>query len=391
MKVLHVEDRFHPSMGYQINFFARYHHPDYEFFILSSDSSRIWTASEDSLDLFAADKEFEEKYGVSIFRLATSLDRKTRQNLWLKGLIKTIRKIDPDILYVHTLETYSALRIALSSKILRNYRVFFDTHTLLNQFQPGLKSRLFTYFLRKVVSRRIHKNGARVFATVPENRIILEQEYGIQPEHIFYSPIGTDLDMFRYDEDSRREKRSKLDIDTKGIVLLYTGKMNHRKNPHLILDAVSSMEDKIEQDLDIIFVGAADKAYLEKHLRKKFRNDKIRFRIMPAVAVAELYRWYSMADFVVFPDENTLSALDAQACRLPVIMAHDMTNEERLSRGGLTYNKGDLNDLSHKILELIEEEDKRKQLGREGESFIRSTYDYRKIVRNMESDLGLFD
>ncbi len=137
MKVLHIEDRFHPGMGYQINFFARYHRPDYEFFILSSDSSRLWSASDENIDLSKVDEEFERNYKVSITRLPAALDRKSRQNLWLKGLIRAIHEIDPDILYVHTIESYSSLRVLLSRKTLSRYRVFFDTHTLLNQFQIG--------------------------------------------------------------------------------------------------------------------------------------------------------------------------------------------------------------------------------------------------------------
>jgi glycosyltransferase involved in cell wall biosynthesis len=390
MKVLHIEDRFHPGMGYQINFFARYHHPDHSFSILTSDSSRLWTASGDQHDLQSVDKQFGEEYTVSVYRLPSALDRRSRQNLWLKGLIRTIQKLDPDILYVHTLESYSSIRILLSRKILSKYTLFFDTHTLLNQFQSGPKFRMFQWFLQQVASKRIRRYGAKVFATVPENRMILEREYGISPDHILYSPIGTDLSMFRYDENARRVGREREQISENGTLLLYTGKMNFRKNPHLILEAVNLIVDRLDRPLYIYFVGAADAGYSDQYLGRKFKQENIHFRLMPAVAVSELYTWYSMADFAVFPDENTLSALDAQACRLPVIMAADMTNEERLSRGGMTYTKGDLEDLAIKILDLITDSQKRSSLGREGEAFVRSTYDYRKIVREMESDLGLF-
>jgi glycosyltransferase involved in cell wall biosynthesis len=390
MKVLHIEDRFHPGMGYQINFFARYHHPDHSFSILCSDSSRLWTASDDRHDLQSADKQFAEDFAVSVYRLPSLLDRRTRQNLWLKGLIRAIRKLDPDILYVHTLESYSSIRILLNRKILSRYAVFFDTHTLLNQFRPGLKFSMFKYFFKQVASRRIQAYGAKVFATVPENKMILEREYGISTDHILYTPIGTDLSMFRFDDKARKAGRQKEHIPEKGTLLLYTGKMNFRKNPHLILEAVDLIEERIDQPLYIYFVGAADAGYKDQYLEREFKQENIHFKLIPAVAVSELYAWYSTADFAVFPDENTLSALDAQACRLPVIMAADMTNAERLSRGGMTYTSGDLEDLSHKIMDMISDPEKRSSLGKEGETYVRSTYDYRKIVRDMESDLGLF-
>ncbi|MFO7668349.1 MAG: glycosyltransferase family 4 protein [Bacteroidales bacterium] len=389
MKVLHIEDRFHPGMGYQINFFARYHHPDHPFSILTADSARLWSASGEATDFREIDREFERAYGVSIIRLPTTLDRRNRQNLWLKGLTGAIRKIDPDILYVHTIESYSSLRVILSRRTLSRYRVFFDTHTLLNQFQSGLKFKMLLWFLRNVASKRMVRFDAKVFATVPENRMILEKKYGIPADRILYSPIGTDLILFGYDPVRRTRLREKEQIGQQECVLLYTGKINRRKNPHLVLKALELIETKINVPFYIYFVGASDQAYFEENMKVGFINEKIHVKFVPAVPVPELAGWYSMADFAVFPAENTLSALDAQACSLPVIMQEDMTNTERLKKGGLTYERGNLRDLSEKILWMIGNPDRRKAMGSAGAAYIKATFDYRKIVEKMEADLGL--
>lgn len=389
MKVVHIEERFHPGMGYQINFFARYHTPGYRFYILTSNSSRLWTASDEEEDLETLDKSFEKRYDVTIHRLPSAMDRRSKHNIWLKGLVRTIRSINPDILYVHTLESYSSLRIILSRRILSEYTLFFDTHTLLNQFRRGIKYRVFLWFLRQVASKRIERYGACVFATVPENRMILKDIYKIPGDRILYSPIGTDLSVFNYDPGSGIEIKKREKLEENGTVLLYTGKINARKNPHLILEAVTLLEERIEAPLYLYFVGAADEGYREKYMQKGFSNECIQTRFIPALPVTELFKWYSMADFAVFPSENTLSALDAQACRLPVIMESDTTNRERLTKGGMTYEKGDLRELSEKIWLLISNPDQCEKLGREGEEFIRANYDYRKIVQEMESDLGL--
>lgn len=391
MKVLHIEDRFHPGMGYQINFFARYHKPVYEFSILTSDSSRLWTAHGDNQDLHKVDESFGKENDVSIHRLPAAMDRGSRQNLWLKGLIRAIKKLNPDILYVHTIESYSSIRILLSRKTLSNHVIFFDTHTLLNQFGEGIKFRIYLWFFRNIVSKRIVKYDARVFATVPENRMILEKEYGIPADRILYSPIGTDLSLFKYDPHEGSQLREKERISKDAMVLLYTGKINERKNPHLILEAVSIIEKQVKKSLYIYFVGAKDEDYFERKMKSGFSNINICVKFVPAVPVSELYKWYSMADFAVFPDENTLSALDAQVCRLPVIMQEDLTNAERLTFGGLTYRKGDLKELGERILKLMEDRGLRQKLGSEGEAFIKANYDYRRIVNKMESDLGIED
>jgi len=377
------------SIWYQINFFAKYHRSDYEFSILTSDSSRLWTASGDQEDLRKVDEAYEKEHRVRIYRLPAALDRRTRQNLWMKGLIRTIQDIHPDILFVHTIESYSAQRIILSRRILSGYSIFFDTHTLLNQFKGGIKSRLHLWFLKRIASKRICKYDAKVFATVPENRMILQRDYGIPSDRILYSPIGTDLSIFNFDNNARIKLRKEEMLAEEATVLLYTGKINHRKNPHLILEAVSLIQQQIKNPLYVYFVGAYDQVYFDEKMEISFNSAYIYVKFVPAVPVSELYAWYSMADFAVFPCENTLSALDAQACRLPVIMQEDMTNLERLSHGGLTYAPGDIKDLSEKILTMIDHPDQRKAIGLEGEKYIRTTYDYSKIVEKMEFDLGL--
>jgi len=376
-------------MGYQPNFFAKYHNQSYQFILLTSDSTRLWTISDNHEDQQSLDQEFEQKYQIQILRLPTALDRRSKNNIWIKGLIKTIRKIDPDILYVHTLESFTSLRVLLNKSTLSNYKVFFDTHTLLNQFGTGLKSQLYRWLIRKLVSRRINRLGIKVFGTVPENLKILELDYGIQKSNILYSPIGTDFSIFKYDPDSRSRLREKLKLENNEIVLLYTGKLNSRKKPHLILEAINQIEKEIESPLHLFFLGPSDQDYIKQYFEFNFSNPNIRVKIFPAVPVIELYEWYSMADFAVFPGENTLSALDSQACRLPVIMESDPTNMERLKFGGVTYMKGNISDLSQKISEFISQPELLDKFAAGGEEYVRMKYDYRNIVRNMESDLGL--
>ena len=391
MKVLHLEERFHPGMGYQINFFARYHQSDSEFSILTSDSARLWTASGDHENLKRVDEEFEREFNVNIYRLPSVLDRRTRHNLWLKGLNRTIREINPDILFVHAIESYSSFRVLLSRRILSRYSIFFDTHALQNQLKKGVKLKIQLWFLKTIASKRIVQYNAKVFATVHENRMILENEYGIPSDRILFSHIGTDLRLFRYDQDSRISLRQEEKLEEDTCVLLYTGKINHRKNPHMILEAVSMIQQQINTPLYLYFVGAYDQVYFDEKMQINFTSENIYVKFVPAVPVSELHHWYSMADFAVFPMENTLSALDAQACSLPVIMQKDMTNSERLARGGLTFDQGDLKELSDKILTMIQHPEQRKKMGMEGEKFIKATYDYSKIVKNMEADLGLVE
>ncbi|PID92321.1 MAG: hypothetical protein CSA96_03830 [Bacteroidetes bacterium] len=389
MRLLHIEDRFHPEMGYQINYFARFHAPGTEVVILTSVSTRLWGQELNLQDLQELDRDFESKYKVKIHRLPAALDRRTKSNIWMKGLRRAIREIAPDIVFLHTLESYSALRLLSWGRLLYRYPFFSDTHTLLNQFNKSLAFRLHLFWIRKVVRRRLIRSQTRVFATVPENAAILRDHYGLPPEQILYSPIGTDLASFRRDERAGAALRKELAIPASETLVLYTGKLNARKNPHLLLDAMRPHSEELASPMHLCFVGEADSAYLKARFHEEAMGKNLHIHRYPAVPSNTLYRWYSMADFAVFPDENTLSALDAQACGLPVIMQSDTTNRERLAKGGLCYEKGNLQDLAAKVLRLAASPGERATLGKGGEAYVRSKYDYRKIVRQMEADLGL--
>ena len=389
MIVLHIEDRFHPSMGYQLNFFAKYHQPGTQFYIITSDSLNLWSSDHDTQKIKTEDRIFEEENRVSIIRLKAWLTSGARSRVWLRGLQKILREIKPDVLYVHGVESYSALRVILLRRRFKQCVICFDTHTLRNQFQTGIKFKLYLWILRGIVARKINKYRMKVFGTTPENVDILKKEYGIQTANVLYSPIGTDPGTYRFDLSWRKEMRHKYGFTEEDIVLAYTGKMNMKKQPHLILKALKIAEHQISVKLQVVFIGSLSETYKPYLHEITFTNKNIGLMILPAFPVNELYRIYSMADLAVFPLENTLSALDAQICRLPVIMEGDQTNVERLEKGGLLYKKGDLNDLSGKILDLINDASLRARLGSEGEAYIREKFSYEIITMKMEQDLGI--
>ena len=389
LKVLHIEDRFHPDMGYQPNFFAKYHSPGYKFYLLTSDSFSIWECDNNKETIKIRDKEFEDKNNITIIRLNEALVRENRNNLWMKKLIKTIDQINPDIIYAHALESLTSLRIVLSGRILTKYRIYFDTHTLLNQFNHSLKFKLYLWLIKKIISRRLNKKNIKIFATVNENSDILSQVYGIKKENILYAPIGTDLEIFHFDNSARASLRKQFNLGEEDVALLYTGKMNYQKSPHLILHAVKNIEKDITGNLHIFFIGPARNKYIGEQFSEKILNENIHLYFLPAAPVHELYQWYSMADFAVFPKENSLSALDAQACQLPVIMEKDTTNSERTKEGGLVYEKGNLKHLSEQILIFLKDTSFRKNKGKAGAAYIRQKYDYRLITGKMEEDMGL--
>lgn len=385
MRILHIEDRFHPNLGYQLNFMSKLHNQEHEMIIITSDSCSLWGIS-DIKDLEIADKLFAEKYKIKIVRLPAYMAKGNKNNIWIKGLVKEICKNRPDMIYVHCVESYSAARVILSSR-LRKFKIFTDTHNLYNQFRNSLKFKVYMFVFRKLVVSNINKRKIKTFYTAEENRHMLIKDYGIAETLVKSGLIGTDSGHYYNDKEEGSKLRTKLGILPESTILLYAGKINSIKQPHLILNALQIIENEVNTLLDLVFVGSVEKDYFDKCCNVQFENRYIKIHWHPQVINTELYKYYSMADFAVFPRHNTLSSLDAQACKLPIIMESDTTNDERLKEGGLTFISGNMNSLANQILEMINNKELRIRLGQKGYDYVMGKYEYQSIIRGMEAEM----
>ena len=301
--------------------------------------------------------------------------------------MNTIDEINPDIIYIHSVETLTSLRLFFNSRIVKKYRVFVDTHTLLNQITNKFKNNIFLFFFRNIVTKKINNYHIKFFYTTLENRMIAEKYYGIKNENLLSCPIGTTSDNYYFDLESRKNIRKQYNILEEQTVILYTGKLDYKKQPHLILQAVKMIENSIDKEIHLFFIGNKNIEYFNKYFNVIFNNSNIHLHIVDAIKSQDLYKYYSFADYAVFPEENTLSALDAQLCGLPVIMQDDMTNAERLEKGGLLFQKNNIKSLSEQILLLLNDSKLRKKLGVEGREYVKEKFDYKKIINTLEQSM----
>jgi glycosyltransferase involved in cell wall biosynthesis len=307
----------------------------------------------------------------------------------MKKLKKRILEINPDVIYIHGVEIFSAIRIILSS-LSKKFRIYADTHTLLGQSKNKFIGNLFYFVFKKTVVPIINKKNIVVFYTTNENRLILKDVYGIKEKNIKRCLIGTDTSKFYFDENERGFWRRRYDIKMKDIAIIYTGKHNDIKKPHLVLEAVKNLNIDNSREIFLFFVGSKETKYFAEHFKENF-DYGFKVIYISEIENDQLYKYYSMADIAAFPKENTLSALDVQACKLPVILEDNQTNRDRVNDSGLLYEKNSINDLTKKIFRLIENDELRKRFGENGLKFIKDVYDYKKIISEVEGILLEYD
>ena len=174
VKIIHVEDRFHPEMGYQLNFTAKFHRKDVDMHIVCSNSLRLFSSEGlNESQIKQMDDDFEKRHNIKIHRLPIKYEKQQGYNLLMKGLLRKIHSLKPDVLFVHAMESYTAFQLLSKKHLYRRYLICTDTHTLDNQFKGGGIEKLYFRLFKQRVIKNLKYFNAPVFYTATENKNIL--------------------------------------------------------------------------------------------------------------------------------------------------------------------------------------------------------------------------
>jgi glycosyltransferase involved in cell wall biosynthesis len=132
------------------------------------------------------------------------------------------------------------------------------------------------------------------------------ERLGVPADRLVFSPYCVDITPFRTDEVARAqlraEMRQELGLGRDRFLLLYTGKLSHRKGIDLLVAAARSLPGPLRDRVALLLVGNGD------------RREKLQAQVdlPPAVQAAfvgfrnqtELSRFYHAADLLVLPSRH---------------------------------------------------------------------------------------
>lgn len=348
MKIVHVEDYFDPTAGYQINELLNASKKfNDQVYLITSNCMKPF---HKKLDI-DKDREFEKKTGVKIIRLEPKFIIASR--VFMKGLYKIINDINPDVVFFHGIGDFKDL---LLWKRKQKYKIIRDCHmswvASQNRFRK-LYYKLFKIFFSSIINKTDKYQA--IYALGDE-----EYEYlkalGISDNKIDYLCHGYNDEIMYYDKHSREEIRNKYSIDKDDIVISYIGKFNEYKRPDLIFNIVNQL-DNLNVDcknLKLLFIGPKQKEYMNIfNENMKYKNQNIECIIDDAKPFYELRKYYAASDICIFPKECTLSAIHAQVCGSYVIMEKYKSNIERVIDNTHLYEIDNIKEASEILRNLI--------------------------------------
>ncbi len=380
MRILHVDDTFHPNFGYQCNPLAKFQcRAGNEVYIISPEAKYIYSVyhsfGEYGEHLAEDDAKYEHDTGVKIVRVKAKGYIQGRLNYDKKELLKAIDDIKPDVILVHCMETLTAMY--LMRKLRRRYPMAFDSH-MLSMASKNKLSKLFDVAYKLLFTSIIKKERYMVIKT--QNDDYVHKHLGVPEDLSKFISFGTDVLLFCVDDKAKSNFLKEKNLPEDTFVITSTGKMTEAKDGMLFAQTV---KERFAGDREVAVVVVAEFiGEYEKKVKAELDKSENKIYYYPVQQYTQLPFFYQIADVTVFPKQCSMSFYDAQSCGCPVISEKGHVNEERNSHGnGFCFDCGSAEDFRRQIQKLIDMPKEDYEVMRNNSyEFVTKNYSYEDIA-----------
>lgn len=379
MRIVYIEDFFHPEAGYSINLLSKYWALfGNDVIILSAEAENTpasLTSFFDYNDLEEKDHLFEEKYKVKIIRLPIRRVVSGRA-VFKRSIFQKIKELNPDIVYCNGNDSLIGMQLTLRAR-RADYGLVMDSH-MLEIASKNRYRKIYQLIYKTVFARIIKKNHIPIIRT--QDNDYIEKCLGIPLKTSPFISFGSDTSIFHPDENERKIFREKHGISEETFVIIYAGKLNTDKGIDILHDLLKTNIQTTKKVLFLI-VGKLDSSIDDQeHYFDDCCNSIMRF---PTQKYPDLPKFYQASDLAVFPKQCSLSFFDVQACGLPVVFEDNPVNLKRIAgENAVVYSAGNVEEFKKKIETFIEMDiDKYKEYKENAVTYIKENYDYEDRAR----------
>lgn len=222
----------------------------------------------------------------------------------------------------------------------------------------------------------------------PSEYFINESRFlGKYRDKVIVIPNGVNIEDFDIPY-SKEECREKLKLSLNKNLILFVGNLASRKGLDILVKAMPKIIKK-NPDTELVFVGSGWMKEKLERLSKKIGVEKsVEFAGFIKENLKPLY--YKAADIFVLPSTSTSESfgivnLEAMACGVSIVASRigGVPNVVKNGQNGLLVPPGDSEALTDAIIYLLENEDVREKMGRNGRKKVED-YSWDKIAEKTE-------
>ena len=374
-KVLRIINRFNiGGPTYNATFLSRFLEDEYETLLIGGLPEK---EEADSLHII-------EEYGLSPM-LISEMQRvpsfKSDKAAY-KKIKQIIEEFKPDIVHTH-----AAKAGALGRKAAKACGVPVIVHTfhghVFHSYFGKVKTNIF-----KFIERRLAKKSDGIIAISDMQKKELSQIHKICPaDKIKVIPLGFDLDKFQEETSKRDVVREKYNVKEEEIAIAIIGRLAPIKNHGLFLSIIEDVLSKTSKKIKVFIVGdGEERTNIEEKVTEL--NTQFDCEILMTSWIKNIGEFNAGMDIICLTSNNEgtpVSLIEAQAGNLAVVSTDVGGVRDIVKEGetGYIVPKNNVTLFSEKLLFLIENDEERVRLSKNGWGFVRDKFHYKTLVNNV--------
>ena len=256
---------------------------------------------------------------VSVLKVTTRIPIVRLLLKTCKGLYQELVNLNPDIIFVHGGQCIDVVDVVKYKKNHPAIKLFADQHgDYFNMPINTFKGYLSMVFLHRPMVRLLSKYTDKYWGVTPWRLKYLNDVYKLDPKKTGLLTMGGDEDKIDWENriDIRKYIRKLYNIDSNDFLLVTGGKIDRRKNIHLLMEAVQNMN---LQHMKLLIFGVPDDDIKAMFSRYSDNKNIIAIGWIPS---DDTYNIFLAADLAVFPGSHSVLWEQAIACGLPAIFKY---------------------------------------------------------------------
>lgn len=265
--------------------------------------------------LLPAPSERMDEDGYKVIRLAYK--EPVRFNKVLRkyqGLYETLVTENPDMIFTHGISLADTKILVKYIKKNPHVKLYGDHHgDYINSATNFWSKHVLHKIIWRHYAKKLEPYLIKCYGVTPMRCRFLKEMYGLNPHIIEFLPMGVDDEAIPSNRDEvRKSVRAELGVPDDAFLIMTGGKIDQRKNTHVLLEAVRRINNP---DLHLVICGvlAPEMVYLKEQFDAQIHylgwcNAK---RVMDCMVAA---------DTVCFPGTHSTLWEQAVGVGLPAVL-----------------------------------------------------------------------
>ena len=352
MKIVHLclSNFFIDHYSYQENMLAKYHVK------MGNDvtviASLVSFNKEGKYCLLPSPTVRMDADGYKVIRLAYKKPLFITRTLRMyKGFYETLSEEKPDVIFAHCLSFADTTVLVKYLKKHPHVRVYGDSHTdFVNSARNSLSLNVLHKIIWRYYAKRLEPYLIKCYGVTPMRCRFLEEVYKINSDIIEFLPMGVDDEAIPTDRAQvRKSVRKELGIPDDAFLIMTGGKIDERKNTHVLLEALKRIGNP---NLHLVICGVLTP---EMEYLKELFDDHIHY--LGWCNAQRVMNCMLAADWACFPGTHSTLWEQAVGVGIPVVLKrwNEMTHLN--VNGNCLFVKGeDVGELCQVLMEMLDKD-----------------------------------